>query len=80
MSDKTQDAIFTREVERRIDDLISWVVTNVPHKAISISPRDFNDLRQQFCKLANCNAELLSQPEPEDGGPQYINDNPAPWP
>lgn len=80
MSEQTEAAIFTREVERRLDDLVRWVIDNRPRKSVSLSPQDFNALRREFCEIANCNTGLLSEPEPEQGGPQYINDNPAPWP
>jgi len=80
MTDKTQDAIFAREVERRMDELISWSIANAPHKSVQLTPKDFKNVRQEFCRIATCNSQLLSEPEPEEGGSQYINDNPAPWP
>ena len=80
MTETTQDAIFAREVERRMDELIDWSIENAPHKAVHLTAKDFRNLRQEFCKIATCNSKLLSEPEPEDGGSQYIDDNPMPWP
>lgn len=81
MSDKTQEAIFAREVQRRVDDLITWIIESSPEKKRALSREDFQNAKQNFCGIAagDTNLQLL-EPEPEQGGAQYINDNPAPWP
>ncbi|MFO1387583.1 hypothetical protein [Cellvibrio sp.] len=81
MSDKTQEAIFAREVQRRVEDLITWIIENSPDKNRVLSREDFHDAKQNLCGIVagDTNLQLL-EPEPEQGGAQYINDNPAPWP
>ncbi|HWV14031.1 MAG TPA: hypothetical protein VN030_01280 [Cellvibrio sp.] len=80
MSDITQNAIFVREVERRVDELVTWILANCPDKKLSLSRRDFTVARDHICKSVGGNAGSEYAPEPAEGGPQYINDNPAPWP
>ena len=81
MSEITQKAIFAREVQRRLDELFGWIVDNVPDKKNVLSLKDFLEARQTICKIASDDTNIQHiEPEPEDGGAQYINDNPAPWP
>jgi hypothetical protein len=83
MSEKTQEAIFAREVQRRVDDLIEWVIASSPSpdNKRKLSREDFQSVKQTLCSLATGDTNLqLLEPEPEQGGAQYINDNPAPWP
>jgi hypothetical protein len=81
MSEITENAIFTREVQRKLDELINWIVENSPAKSQNLLPRDFSEARQAIYRLATGDTNLKQiEPEPEDGGAQYINDNPAPWP
>ena len=81
MSDITKNAIFAREVERKVDELIAWIVANSPDQKAAVSNKDFAKIREQFCILAGGDSYIAQHvPEPSEGGPQYINDNPAPWP
>jgi len=81
MSEITENAIFTREVQRKLDELIHWIVENSPAKNHSLLPRDFSEARQSIYRIATGDISLEHiEPEPEAGGAQYINDNPAPWP
>ena len=81
MSEITENAIFAREVQRKLDELINWIVENSPATSNSLLPRDFSEARQSIYRVATGNADLQHiEPEPADGGAQYINDNPAPWP
>jgi len=81
MSEITQNAIFAREVQRKLDELISWIVENVPDKNHRLSRSDFLEARQSICSMVSGTANIQHiEPEPADGGAQYINDNPAPWP
>lgn len=80
MSEITQAAIFARDVQRKVDDLIHWIVENSPNKT-ALSIADFRDARESICTIAGGEVNLQHiEPEPEEGGAQYINDNPAPWP
>ena len=81
MSEITQKAIFAREVQRRLDELFGWIVDNVPDKKNVLSHKDFLEAGQTICKIASDDTNIQHiEPEPEDGGAQYISDNPAPWP
>ena len=81
MSEMTRNAIFAREVQRKLDELIDWIVANAPDKNNALSRKDFFEARQIICKIASGNINIQHiEPEPEAGGAQYINDNPAPWP
>lgn len=81
MSEITQHAIFAREFQRRVDELINWAVENSSDSSRKLMREDFTEARQIICNLAAGDGILKHiEPEPEQGGPQYINDNPAPWP
>lgn len=81
MTETTQNAIFAREVQRKLDELIGWIVENVPDKKNALSRSDFLEARQSICCIASGVTNIQHiEPEPADGGAQYINDNPAPWP
>jgi len=81
MSEITQKAIFTRELQRRLDELINWIVESSPDKKIVLAKKDFADIRQFILHIASAGVDVQAiEPEPEEGGAQYINDNPAPWP
>lgn len=74
-------ADYAQEIEQRIDELIEWAVINAPHKASKLSTDDFAEIRKNFCSVAKGGGNPLElEPEPSEGGVQYINDNPAPWP
>lgn len=77
----SKEANYGQEVERKIDELITWAVACAPHQASKLSIDDFAEVRRQFCTIAKGGGSPLEQePEPSEGGAQYINDNPAPWP
>lgn len=81
MSEITQKAIFTRELQRRLDELINWIVESAPDKTTALAKKDFAEVRQSVLYIASCGVDVqVIEPEPEAGGAQYINDNPAPWP
>ncbi len=77
----TEHAIFCREFERKIDDLIAWAVTNSPKHISPLFTYDFVNVRESICQIAHGGGDALHRElEPSEGGPQYINDNAAPWP
>ncbi len=74
---------FGMELDKRLDEVIAWAVKECPDKNASPRYADFEQVRKQFHHIATGEIKSLSSQaaaEPEDGGPQYINDNPAPWP
>lgn len=81
MSMPTNNLSYAQELEARIDELIDWAITHQPHTVTKLSIEDFTEPREKFLTIAKGGGTLLKQePEPADGGAQYINDNPAPWP
>lgn len=81
MPPPTDNLSYAQELELRLDELIQWAIANQPHTVTQLTPSDFNAPRDSFCTIAKGGGTLLKQePEPADGGAQYINDNPAPWP
>lgn len=81
MSEITQHAIFARDVQRRTDELIDWILAHSPDEKRHLNHADFEEARQALFSVAVGDTILQRiEPEPEEGGAQYINDNPAPWP
>lgn len=80
----TEQLSYAQRLEQRLDVLIAWAIADQPHTVSRLSTRDFSELREAFLTLAKSGKKNSSTtaeaPEPADGGPQYINDNPAPWP
>lgn len=83
MMERLDKTAFGIELDRRLDEVIAWAVKECPSADANLSYADFAKLRLDFHQLAMGEVKAnnpLSHAEPEDGGPQYINDNPAPWP
>lgn len=72
---------FEIECEKKFDELIAWAVMNA-EPAHGLSAADFSELRETFCRIANSDqsSSNSSEPEPFEGGEQYVNVTPAPWP
>lgn len=72
---------FEIECEKKFDELVAWVVMNA-ETSLGISASDFSELRETFCRIANSDQTSANsaEPEPEEGGEQYVNVTPAPWP
>ncbi|RYY03288.1 MAG: hypothetical protein EOO53_09050 [Gammaproteobacteria bacterium] len=72
---------YAQELEARIDSVVEWAIANQPHKIAQLSKDDFIEPRERFITIAKGGGSVPNQePEPSEGGAQYINDNPAPWP
>ncbi|MES2935665.1 MAG: hypothetical protein V4805_19505 [Pseudomonadota bacterium] len=81
MTNPVQSSQFMPELERQLDQLIAWAVANAPDKSNNLTKSDFAEVRETFCKIANGTDDLANQRrEPSQGGAQYINVTPAPWP
>lgn len=81
MSVSTDSLSFAQALELRINEIVDWAIANQPHTLTKLSPSDFTEPRELFLTIAKGGGNLVQQePEPADGGAQYINDNPAPWP
>jgi len=73
---------FVGELWQRFEQLQAWAVEHWPDKAHPLSSADFVESRKEILGLRNP-AQAPAQPparEPEQGGPQYEDVDPAPWP
>jgi len=66
---------FINQLLERFAPLQQWALDNWPDTAHPLERSDFAAVRREILALAHSRP-----PEPEQGGPQYINENPAPWP
>lgn len=76
---------FISELWQRYEQLQAWAVENWPDQDNPLSSADFVESRKEILGLRNPSqapghARLENEPEPEQGGAQYVDLNPAPWP
>lgn len=75
---------FAAEFNQRFEALITWAGLHWPEKNQPLGPEDFTASRREVALLLG--ARLRAQPSPDagptpsDGGEQYVNVAPAPWP
>ncbi|MBE3028331.1 hypothetical protein GQ37_018995 [Janthinobacterium sp. BJB1] len=76
---------FVAELWRRFEALQEWAITHWPDQQHPLSSADFVEARKEILSL-RAPAGSLNQPsqnnaaEPEQGGAQYVDVTPAPWP
>jgi hypothetical protein len=71
---------FAMEVNSKINELIEWIIENTPNKEAPLHKEDFAEVHEDFRKIAcGLDAQTL-EPEPSEGGAQYVSVTPAPWP
>jgi hypothetical protein len=76
---------FVAELWRRFEALQEWAVSHWPDQHNPLSSADFVEARKEILSLRSP-AGSLNQPvqrneaEPEQGGAQYVDVTPAPWP
>ena len=76
---------FIAELWRRFEALQEWAVSHWPDQQHPLSSADFVETRKEILSLRSP-AGALNQPsqkdeaEPEQGGAQYVDVTPAPWP
>ncbi|MGK5064086.1 hypothetical protein [Janthinobacterium sp. LB3P112] len=76
---------FIAELWRRFETLQEWAVSHWPDQQHPLSSADFVEARKEILSLRSP-AGPLNQPsqqneaEPEQGGVQYQDVTPAPWP
>lgn len=76
---------FIAELWRRFEALQEWAVSHWPDQRHPLSSADFVESRKEILSLRSP-AGSLNQPsqnneaEPEQGGAQYLDVTPAPWP
>ena len=75
---------FATQLALRFDDLVQWAASHWPDKEHPLTPAHFEQVRRELAAVAGREhpdtADNARAPEPEQGGPQYIDVTPAPWP
>ncbi|MGI4849762.1 MAG: hypothetical protein ACRYGK_16745 [Janthinobacterium lividum] len=74
---------YSAELERRFNDLVSWAVDTWPDSSYAISADDFAAARKNVERLRARFEPGMSQDdaaEPSQGGAQYVDVSPTPWP
>jgi len=74
---------FVNELWQRFEELQRWAEENWPDQENPLSSADFVESRKEILGLRNPSQApggLPADREPEQGGAQYVNLNPAPWP
>lgn len=81
MSDQNQKEQFAADLEQRFRDVMQWAVTTWPDTDHPISLGDFEDVQKTVQaisqRLRHPSGEALA---PSEGGAQFVNIAPAPWP
>lgn len=71
---------FAMEVNSKINELVEWVIENNPDKDSILHKEDFAGVHAEFRKIACGIDAQKTEPEPSEGGAQYVSVTPAPWP
>ena len=83
MDDEDARRRFIGELWQRFEQLQAWAVENWPDRENPLSSADFVESRKEILGLRNPSqapSRPVGEPEPEQGGAQYVDLNPAPWP
>ena len=76
---------FIAELWRRFEALQEWAVSHWPDQQHPLSSADFVETRKEILSLRSPagslnQSSLNNEAEPEQGGAQYQDVTPAPWP
>lgn len=78
---------FIAELWRRFETLQEWAVSHWPDQQHPLSSADFVEARKEILSLRSPAGSLnqpamrdAAEPAPEQGGAQYQDVTPAPWP
>lgn len=82
MEHNQQRTEFINELWGRFEALQQWAIANWPDREHPLSSADFVAARQEILSLGEPRhaTPLRLVPEPAEGGPQYEEVTPAPWP
>ena len=80
MPKASEKLAFALEVNNKIHELIEWVIENTPNKESPLHKDDFLEVQENFRKIACGIDAQKTEPEPSEGGAQYVSVTPAPWP
>ena len=81
MSNQQQKEQFAADLEQRFRDVMQWAVTSWPDPDHPIAIEDFEDVH----KAVQVISQRVRHPSgearaPSEGGAQFVNIAPAPWP
>ncbi|MES2257558.1 MAG: hypothetical protein V4724_03515 [Pseudomonadota bacterium] len=86
MVDEQQRRQFISELWRRYEEVQAWAIANWPDPEHPLSSADFVEARKEILALGQADARAKRDAgapqgaEPEQGGAQYVDVTPAPWP
>ena len=81
MANKMDKTTFGTELDKQLDAVISWAIDNSPKSDAPPAFESFDEVRKKFHKIATGdNLTTSAELEPSEGGPQYVDSNPMPWP
>jgi hypothetical protein len=83
MLDEQSRRQFIDELWRRYEEVQNWAIANWPDMEHPLSTSDFVEARKEILALglpAAARPPVQDAAEPEQGGAQYIDVTPAPWP
>ena len=72
---------FGNELLRRFEEMQQWAIANWPESAQPLAAADFAAARKSILTLVTMTSEInRHEAEPAEGGAQYVDVTPAPWP
>lgn len=73
---------FSEEFTRRFNEFARWAIDNRPDKSHPLDLSDLREFRMEMEKIVMGLDDSWHRKaaEPEQGGEQYIQVTPAPWP
>ena len=90
MDQQSED--YLSEIEQRVDVLAQWASSYWPRIDAPLAVEEFIDVKHVFIEFVRSKLAAVeefsaapaasnTEPQtPEEGAPQYVNMNPAPWP
>lgn len=80
MTEAPEKVAFAIEVNQRFNDLVAWVAEHASTEGVTLEGDEFAAVREEFCRIACGIHGQAVEPEPSEGGAQYVSVTPAPWP
>lgn len=80
MEHNEQRTQFIQQLWQRYELLQQWAIDHWPDREHPLSSADFVEARKEILALGDPPGQPRQGAEPEQGGAQYLNVTPAPWP
>ncbi len=80
MASKEECDRYAAEVTRRFEEFTQWSIAHWPNKSAPLQQSDFGAARKELAAILGEQLSAPSADSPSEGGPQYVNMNPTPWP